>query len=102
MAEYNYEKYREYISSSKWLERKSKFVVSMVKSKKPIRCFDCKCKNWLQLHHTSYKNLYKEKDEDLVLLCKQCHESRHNIKDSNQMDEELWKELFRVFGFNQG
>ena len=40
------------------------------------RCFDCKGMP-KDIHHLSYKNIYKEEFEDLIPLCRHCHNLRH-------------------------
>lgn len=33
----------------------------------------------LHLHHITYKNLFNEKPEDLILLCAVCHMKEHGL-----------------------
>lgn len=49
-----------------------------------------KCTNpGTQIHHLTYKNLYNERNEDLMLLCRRCHERAHKwskaANDNGQM-----------------
>jgi hypothetical protein len=34
----------------------------------------------LQVHHLNYKRLGREKDRDLKVLCRRCHEFDHGIQ----------------------
>jgi 5-methylcytosine-specific restriction endonuclease McrA len=43
-------------------------------------CDQCGDKNNLQVHHIHYKNLGREKLEDLQILCKGCHFALHEEK----------------------
>lgn len=40
-------------------------------------CSECGKRNGLEVHHLRYGNLYRESDEDLVVLCRDCHQKRH-------------------------
>lgn len=35
----------------------------------------------LNVHHKTYKNLGKEKPEDVIVLCRQCHLNAHGLGD---------------------
>lgn len=41
------------------------------------RCEICSSTSFCQLHHKTYENLCEEHDEDLVLLCGECHGAVH-------------------------
>lgn len=65
--------YTKYLNSDYWKKRKVEF-----KSKTYKRCFVCRSKENLHVHHKRYwdKNgsiLFREKHTDLRLLCKTCH-----------------------------
>lgn len=45
--------------------------------RKRKKCEVCQSKEDLHVHHLTYENLYNEKDEDLILVCKSCHFSIH-------------------------
>jgi len=40
-------------------------------------CDICGTKKNLHIHHKHYNSLFKEKEGDLVCLCKECHEDLH-------------------------
>ena len=63
--------YLRYIKSKKWF-RKRLEVYQVQKE-----CFGCGIKNNLDVHHLTYKNLGKEKLEDLITLCRKCHSEVH-------------------------
>lgn len=71
-------KYKDYLKSEDWRDcRKHKL-------KKCKKCFVCKAKKNLHIHHKKYKEegnsiLGKEERRHLVVLCKECHQILHNI-----------------------
>ena len=64
--------YLRYLDSPEW--RKKREEVFLFHGR-----FCCKCKtnNRLQIHHLTYVNLFNEKMEDLMVLCKPCHIIEH-------------------------
>ena len=64
----------EYLKSEWWIKRRDKYV-KLVGSK----CEECG-KRGQDVHHQSYRNLWDEKDEDLMFLCRKCHENKHKKK----------------------
>ncbi len=71
---------RQYLRSAGWkIKRnlKAKFVDNI--------CEACQEAEVTQVHHTSYKNLAAERNEDLVAVCRACHVAYH----SDEIDEEL-------------
>lgn len=40
-------------------------------------CEKCLLKPATHVHHLHYDNIYNEKDEDLIALCKPCHQKLH-------------------------
>ena len=61
--------YKKYINSPEWKEKVNKFRKSY--------CEICGFENYLNLHHTSYKKLLLENDDDFITLCRYCHLSCH-------------------------
>lgn len=50
-----------------------------------FRCRECGGKQNLRCHHLTYKNLWRERDEDLVTLCNNCHpKGRYSLFAINQ------------------
>ena len=64
-------KYLEYLKSDEWM----KIRVEMLSIYK--KCARCDSKYQLQIHHKTYKNIFKEEPEDLEVLCKACHKAEH-------------------------
>jgi phage terminase large subunit GpA-like protein len=64
--------YQEYITSEHWRARKTAYYL-----KHPKVCVGCGSRNDIHLHHHTYKNFTKERDEDLVPLCETCHKAVH-------------------------
>lgn len=65
--------YKKYLNTKWWSKRKEQFYKNHEKI-----CFCCSEKS-SNLHHINYSRLLKEKDSDLVPLCKACHENVHYL-----------------------
>jgi 5-methylcytosine-specific restriction endonuclease McrA len=72
-AAIGFKRYEDYLVSDLWLEKKD-----LVLKKFPI-CYDCN-KAATQVHHTNYERVPQEKLIDLLTLCSDCHNKRHNGK----------------------
>lgn len=71
--------YKEYLQSDYWKQRRLKFI-----SKTHHRCYLCRVKDNLQVHHKRYKRnnksiLFNERHHDFRLLCGRCHNSLHKL-----------------------
>lgn len=64
--------YSVYIKSEWWTKRKNKFYKENEK-----RCMACLGTKYIDLHHLFYGNYGNETDEQLVALCRLCHEEYH-------------------------
>jgi len=74
-----------YLESEYW----KKFRDYCIK-KAEYRCLECKKEGHLDVHHLTYKNLGSESLEDVIVLCRDCHEKRHGIfkcSEKNKIDE---------------
>jgi len=60
-----------YYRTEWWRERRKEMIEDSA------GCDECGSRKHLQVHHKNYNNLFKEKDSDLVVLCKSCHEDLH-------------------------
>lgn len=80
--------YKTYILSDKWKKK-----VAYIKLLRNNRCEVCGNKNNLQVHHLTYKNLGKEKDEDLQLLCAKHHMEVHGIGNS---EKDIMKHIIEI------
>lgn len=72
-------KYREYLQSEKWKKKRQKVL-----KRDNFECqyrvwifFKCKSKKKLQVHHKTYKRVFRERMSDLVTLCEKCHKKEH-------------------------
>lgn len=68
--------YNEYINSLAWKIRKREIY-----NKKGFHCERCgeDRNGFLNVHHGTYKNIGREKDCELFILCKNCHAEYHSI-----------------------
>lgn len=76
--------YKEYLLTTHWRNLKEK----MYKSKYKYECYSCKCKTKLELHHKTYKRIGNERLNDMIWLCRDCHEATHKV---NKQGTQLWK-----------
>lgn len=69
--------YREYLKSNEWKE-----IKSLVLKRDGNKCIKCGSSNSLQIHHTTYVNIFNEAEnlDDLITLCGRCHMEEHNIE----------------------
>lgn len=68
--------YDAYLVSTRWALLRVK-ALTMVNYK----CIVCGSADTLQLHHRHYKTLGEESLDDVMVLCKKCHEIWHIAKD---------------------
>jgi len=70
------EEYINYINSSEWKEKRGRII-----DERGQRCEKCGCEkpiSELNLHYKNYDMEYgKESDEDLLLICVDCHKELH-------------------------
>jgi len=64
--------YDEYLQTSHW---HSKRYQALDRAKH--RCQLCNSSKRLDVHHRTYENLGHEEPEDLIVLCRKCHEHFH-------------------------
>lgn len=69
----NKERYYKYISSLDWNKLRQRLI-----KERGDKCEKCGSTEFLQVHHKTYRNVYKEKDEDLQVLCRRCHFKTHH------------------------
>lgn len=83
------EEYQDYISSDEWKEKKTAQIVEY-----GLCCSKCGkelSRRDLDLHHKSYdKEFGSETEEDLMLVCKDCHKELH--QDVSCFDNQLMKD----------
>lgn len=67
--------YSAYISSDAWRRRRAQYFASHKR-----RCWLCRGKQHIELHHRTYERMGHELDEDLVALCRDCHAALHRFQ----------------------
>lgn len=72
--------YKKYLQSRDWLIKKTKLVNRYLRRKREIKCFVCDGLDGLIVHHWDYENIGKEKLEDLIFMCYECHRKWHKEK----------------------
>jgi hypothetical protein len=67
-------KYAIYIKSKYWTKRKNRYYQEHKRE-----CIICSSSKFCDLHHLAYRHeeFGNERDEDLVCLCRNCHEDYH-------------------------
>ena len=56
------------------------------------KCVCCGSENYLQAHHLTYMHIYHENDDELVCVCRKCHETFHILDNRRQYIEEKYRE----------
>lgn len=65
--------YANYLCTTHWKRFKDKYILEHGRI-----CQICGCaQDGLELHHISYKNVGHESPNDVILLCKSCHDIKH-------------------------
>lgn len=67
-------KYSDYLKSKSWGEKRKSVL-----KRADYRCMVCYSDTKLDVHHRTYKRIFKEKLTDLIALCEGCHKLFHNI-----------------------
>lgn len=71
----NKEEYKAYLNSPRWQAIRKRLYREY-----EYKCAMCGSPKNLQVHHITYENIGEEKDEDLTVLCKECHQGLHEGK----------------------
>jgi 5-methylcytosine-specific restriction endonuclease McrA len=66
--------YKKYLKSASWRLKKQELFNIVGRN-----CEKCGSKKNIEVHHLHYKNIFKEKIEDLKVLCDKCHKKEHGI-----------------------
>ena len=69
--------YEDYLASDRWR--------TTARLYKKLRCYCCGLERSLQVHHRSYQNLGREKADDLVTVCRSCHQRIHRLVDVGEV-----------------
>jgi hypothetical protein len=65
----------QYYASSGWAKRREVYFARYGR-----RCEACASTDQIDVHHSHYRNLYEEGDEDLVAMCRSCHAECHHLQ----------------------
>lgn len=69
------QKYYAYLHSQQWKDKR-KVALEFYGN----NCGMCGSKYSLEVHHRNYKTIFKERIEDLMILCETCHRKFHKNK----------------------
>ena len=99
-----WENYNAYLQSNAWRMKK----ISSMESGRPMFCWVCEKPmpsldhKGFNFHHRTYKNVYREKLEDLVLLCRWHHKDLEKIYlDLKHFGEPLEKWTWKYIAMNR-
>lgn len=76
-----YEKYKSYLKSNTWIKKRSEVLIR--------DNYLCRVCGYIahEVHHISYENLFNENLEDLLSVCKKCHEEIHVLLNKKYIEE---------------
>ncbi|NKX94263.1 hypothetical protein HF995_13455 [Sanguibacter hominis ATCC BAA-789] len=95
--------YRKYLRSPGWHARRATWFEANAENDGKVPCVVCRSRlsvHTLQLHHVDYRGVVelaggrwasRERDDDLMPFCADCHEQLHTLFDGNPG----WKALGR-------
>jgi len=75
--------YRDYLRTAHWQRVR---MIALERARHA--CGLCTATQHLQVHHRSYARLGCEQAEDLIVLCRTCHQRHHGIVASLEADRE--------------
>lgn len=64
--------YTTYIASKEWAEKRARLFKLRGRA-----CEQCASVDDLEVHHKTYERFGDEDDDDLCVLCEECHEKEH-------------------------
>lgn len=70
-----YGPYQEYLQSDAWRQKRA-FMLRRAGG----CCQLCNAKGPLQVHHRTYERIFRERPEDLIVLCRACHARHHGTE----------------------
>lgn len=74
--------YDEYLKSIVWHNIRNKKLIEVEHT-----CQICYSKNDLEVHHRTYKRIFREKMSDLTVLCRNCHQLYHTHLQQNKLTD---------------
>lgn len=66
--------HEEYLQTPHWKETRSRAI-----ARAGNRCQHCGATSRLEVHHLTYERLFCEQPEDLLVLCRSCHQKIHAL-----------------------
>lgn len=65
-----WQKYRRYLKTDRWFKKRLALGYKV-----NFRCEKCgiDCRNKFEVHHKTYRRVFKEPLSDLMFLCPECH-----------------------------
>lgn len=66
-------RYRKYLKTTAWENKRCQVMVRDL-----CLCQDCGSNRHLEVHHLTYVRVGHELLDDLITLCKNCHNKAHN------------------------
>ena len=85
-------RYTTWLNSPAWRRRRSRWAREERRRHGRIVCAVC-ARPWRErrddLHHASYSRMGRERHEDLVAMCRPCHESVHRAIDASPAWQRL-------------
>ena len=82
--------YKDYLHSDVWRGKREKKLKEV-----DDRCQLCYSPDKLQVHHRTYDRIFNERLGDLIVLCKDCHETFHSKFWDDDIIESKSEELLR-------
>ena len=82
--------YIEYIHSKEW-----RIICKRIHKRDRV-CQGCGTRDHLDVHHKTYKNFKNESDEELILVCRKCHNTIHASHKLNRYGKNLSKTTGKV------
>lgn len=67
--------YRDYLHTAHWQRKRAAAI-----QRAGNRCQFCNTAGRLEVHHRTYERLGRERDGDLVVLCRECHGVLHQYR----------------------
>lgn len=93
LRELGFRNYEAYLRSEHWRQLRS----AVFKQNKTCFCCGIESRN-PELHHVRYDNIGNEKPEDVVVVCKYCHDKLHGRHDDGKVS--LWDAHLQVRELN--
>lgn len=87
-----FKNYQSYLISDVWRQKRERVI-----ERDGHQCRYCMADAPLDVHHKSYRYIYKERIEDLLTLCRKCHKNLHRLIQENSFEHIQDKPLTDSF-----